>query len=209
MGTNNDLDTGVRPGNEDGWPRTQRQRDFCSFHVIDGLNVEQAALRAGYSASTARKRASTILRSLGPFCEHLQTHKNRAIQAKIDVTAERVAEELAAIAFGNILDYFRPILLNGQRRFVGKSPDELSEAQARAVLRWKVETIRSGDEIVYDYRYEFYDKKGALITLGKHLGMFEPRLILEARSSKSPKVDLSNVPDEVLEKWMEELQSYQ
>ena len=39
--------------------------------------------------------------------------------------------------------------------------------------------------------------------------MFDPRLIFEARTAKTPKVDLSKVPDEVLEKWMKELRSYQ
>ena len=203
------LKTDIRPGNEEGWPRTQRQHSLCYCRVVEGMSTEEAALKAGYSANMARKRVPTLLKGLSPYCEHLQKFKNQVIEKKLELTAERVAQELAAIAFVNVLDYLKPVEVAGIRRFVGKAPDELTEAQARAVTRWRVEPIRSGDEVIYNYRYEFYDKKGALTVLGRHLGMFDPRLIFEARTAKAPKVDLSKVPDEVLEKWMKELQSYQ
>ena len=198
----------MRPG-ESGWPKTKRQLELCYYRVVEGMTVNQAALTAGYSDQTARKKAGSVLKGLRPYCSYLQRLKNQEMQGKFEITVDRIAEELACIAFANIDDYVTPVEIDGDWRFVGRPINELTDKQARAIASWSVDKIKSGEQVIYDYRYVLYDKKGALLDLGKHLGMFSERLLLEARVHQQAQVDLSGVPDEVLEKWMAELQTYQ
>jgi len=177
--------------------------------VVEGMSVNQAALKAGYSDQTARKKAATVLKGLHPYCFYLQDFKNQELQKKFEITVDRVAEELAHIAFVSLDDYVKPVEIKGECRYVGKPFNELTDRQKRAIATWSVESISNGDSVIYDYRYTLYDNKGALVDLGKHLGMFSERLLLEARIQQQPRVDLSAVPDEVLEKWMAELERHQ
>lgn len=67
------------------------------------LNATQAAIRAGYSPNAARQQAARLLR-----CEHrAQIAEGKAQQlADLDVTAQDVLRELAAVGLSDIRVYF-------------------------------------------------------------------------------------------------------
>jgi hypothetical protein len=73
----------------------------------------------------------------------------------------------------------------------------------------RVVEIHDKGEIIYDHQYQLHDKRDALADLAKYLGMSDLRLVPQDRAHARSGIDLSNVPDEVLEKWIGELASYQ
>ena len=79
-----------------------RQRSFAQEYIVD-LNATQAAIRAGYSAKTARIHASRLLTNVD-----IQENIREAMQERSERTnirADRVLTELAKIGFANMLDY--------------------------------------------------------------------------------------------------------
>ena len=80
---------------------TNKQIRFCQEYIID-LNATQAAIRAGYSKSTARTIA----------CENLTKpniqQKLAELQAKVakrnEVTVDMIINELKELGFSNIAD---------------------------------------------------------------------------------------------------------
>ena len=75
---------------------TPKQRRFIDEYLID-LNATQAAIRAGYSEKTAYSIGLQNLKKLEIQAE-IQKRRNR-LQSKLEITQERVLQELAAIAF--------------------------------------------------------------------------------------------------------------
>jgi phage terminase small subunit len=184
------------------------QRLLAFHHIVEGMSKVDAALKAGYKRNSAETNAASMIKMMAPYCATLQGKKNGRIQATFDITVDRVADELARIGFYNPKDYIRVVMVRDVEKCIGKPINELTDDQARAIQTWETERCVTDDGVVFDYRYTFYDKRGAAGDLGRHLGMFNDRLILEARITKHHKVDLSGVPDAVLEKWMAELEHH-
>lgn len=146
-----------------------RQKRFVEEYLVD-LNATQAAIRAGYNKTTAR--------AIG--CENL-TKPNiaSAIQLamaerakRTEITQDQVLRELAKIGFANILDYVR-ITADGAP-FVDMSA--IDRDKGAAIQEVNVEEVkeRDGDDTVNvrKVKFKLHDKKGALVDIGKHLGMF-------------------------------------
>ncbi|BAQ92534.1 terminase small subunit [uncultured Mediterranean phage uvMED] len=73
-----------------------KHKAFCLEYIKD-LNGTQAAIRAGYSKNCARGTASTLLTYPNIKAKISELMKDR--EKKTKITAERVVEELAKIAF--------------------------------------------------------------------------------------------------------------
>src|SRR5690606_25369157 len=84
---------------------TDKQKRFCEEYLID-LNATQAAIRAGYSEKTANEQGSQNLAKLS-IQEYLQERKKQ-IQNKIEVSQDRVVQELAKLSFVDIREAFGP-----------------------------------------------------------------------------------------------------
>jgi phage terminase small subunit len=80
--------------------------------------------------------------------------------ARLGVTAERVLQEYARIAFADLSHFFEW----GPEGIVVKASETLSDADVAAVS----EITASGGA----YRVKLYDKKAALDAIARHLGMF-------------------------------------
>lgn len=111
---------------------------------------------------------------------------------KLEITAEAVANELALLAFSNILDYVQ--VQDDGTAYVDLS--RLTRDQAAAIQEITTEEVieGAGDAArkVRKVRFRLASKKDALETLGKHLGMFvERRVNLNA--------DLKDVDDDELD----------
>jgi len=135
------------------------QEKFVDEYLID-LNATQAAIRAGYSIKTARSSASRLL-TKDNIIKLLQKRR-KAIQKKTEITQEKVIAEYAKIAFLNPADFFDE---NDKLKSISK----LKKAVAAAITGMDISNIGEFETVK---KIKFADKKGALDSLAKHLGMF-------------------------------------
>lgn len=141
---------------------TPKQIKFIDEYLID-LNATQAAIRAGYSKKTAQRIGSENL-SKPLLQEEIQKRRNK-LQAKCEITQERVLRELAAIAFANGAD-FAKVVTGGTFDTVKMIPtDKLPPEKQAAIAGMKM--TANGVEI------KLHDKVRALEMLGKYLGLFD------------------------------------
>lgn len=148
---------------------TDKQATFCQEYLID-LNATQAAIRAGYSPKTANEQGAQLLANLSIRREidRLKAERSR----RTGITADRVLQELARIAFVNPTDVINPEDASVR--------DDLDEDDAAVIAGVRIKTIPGkdgGQGIERDVR--LHDKVRALELLGKHLGLFEDKLKLD------------------------------
>ncbi|WLF95681.1 terminase small subunit [Brucella intermedia] len=146
---------------------TPKQERFVAEYLID-LNATQAAIRAGYSEKTATEQGSRLLTNV-KVQQAIAKGQNKTA-AKLEITKERIVEELAKIGFSNMLDYMR----------AGTDGDpyldfsNLTREQAAALAEVTVEDFKDGrGEDARDVRrikFKLHDKKGALVDMAKMLG---------------------------------------
>jgi len=146
---------------------TEQQLKFVREYAID-FHGEQAAIRSGYSRPTARVQASQLLtnlnikRAVREIAEH-----NCKISA--DVSRERVLLEIARLAFYNPTDFMEwSVDEFGRDVFRLKDSSMLTEAQAACIQ--SITQTNAGISI------KFYDKKGSLELLARHMGMLNDKL---------------------------------
>ena len=145
---------------------TPRQSKFIDEYLID-LNATQAAIRAGYSEKTAEW--------VGPRLVS-KSHVADAIAIRIQkreqrtgITQDMVLQEYARIAF------FDPRkLLNSDGS--PKPINELDDDTAAAIAGLDIEEANENRGVVR--KYKIADKKGALDSVARHLGMFNDKLNL-------------------------------
>ncbi|MCF5656078.1 terminase small subunit [Pseudomonas poae] len=155
---------------------TAKQQRFVDEYLKD-LNATQAAIRAGYSKNTADQQASRLLTNVkvrGYLAERQDDRSKRT-----EITQDMVLRELAKIGFSDI----RKVVRWGetQVRMVdgdeGEAEDmvpyhglalidsaEVDDSTAAAIA--EVSQGRDGLKV------KLHDKKGALVDIGRHLGMF-------------------------------------
>jgi phage terminase small subunit len=154
--------------------RNARQEKFAQ-ELVKGKSGAEAYGAAGYIRS---KVGAYRLRRLPHVAARVDELLERAA-AKAEVTAERVLRELALIGFANMKDYAR----------IGPDGDPyldfsgLTRDQAAAIVEMIVEDFKDGRgkdaRDVRRVRFKLADKKGALVDIGRHLGMFRDRTVHE------------------------------
>jgi len=158
---------------------TDKMRQFVDEYLID-LNGTQAAIRAGYSESTAQEQSSQLLARPDIRALIEQAQKDRV--DRVQINQDTTVNELKTIAFSDVADFV--IVKEGgvieQRPF-----NELKKEQTRCVKRIKqtVRTAQSSDGTVIHQtavlELELYDKVKSLELLGRHLGIFNDKLTLD------------------------------
>lgn len=171
---------------------TDKQRKFCDEYLID-LNAEKAAIRSGYSEKYARGNAHKLVAN-SCIAKYIESRKKDR-EKRVEVTQDRVIEELAYIAFAKASDYARVIEKDAMVEVDGNMvpvlddegnpvkyrtvepilTDELTEGQKRAIA--VIKKGRDGFEI------KPYDKQRALELLGRHLGMFTDKVEVSGDAS--------------------------
>lgn len=151
---------------------TPKQETFVAEYLID-LNATQAAIRAGYSARTARKIGQENLTK--PDIQKAIQEAMDARSKRTEITADRVLEEYAKIGFADIKDYLsfrteravvdyedeKPVF--GYQDIIELKPSDDIDGAAIA----EVKHTRDG------IAFKLHDKKGALDSMARHLGMFK------------------------------------
>lgn len=149
---------------------TDKQTRFVEEYLID-LNATQAAIRAGYSADTAGAIGYENLQK--PYIADAIAEARKKLSEGAGVTQERVVKELARLAFLDIRKAF-----DDEGRL--KPIVDLDDDTAAAIAGLEIEVERSRkpqtDEEIQlatrTHKIKLSDKKGALDSLARHLGMF-------------------------------------
>ena len=133
-----------------------------------GLSIDAAYAAAGFNPN--RSNASRL--SQRPEVQERLAEVLGNIAEKVGITQARVLEELARIGFSDIRKLFTE---HGHIRRV----EDLDDDAAAALSSVEVVTRRVPGSDRVDPEYEsvtkikLWDKKGALVDIGKHLGMFK------------------------------------
>ena len=153
-------------------PLTAKQKVFVQEYLVD-LNATQAAIRAGYSQRTAGWIGPQLLG---------KTHIAEAVQGamakreeRTEITQDRVLKEYAKLAF---LDPRRFYNEDGQLLQVHELPEDV----AAALSSMEVVTERAGELELSVRKIKFSDKKAALDSIARHLGMFKDKTELTGDS---------------------------
>jgi phage terminase small subunit len=156
---------------------TPKQLRFIDEYLVD-LNGKQAAIRAGYAPGSAEVSASKLLR-LAKVQQAIGALRAK-LAAATGITAERVLNELAKLAFADIRKILRwrsgvlTEIENGDGEMEATfaadvelvASDDLDEATAAAVKEVSLSATRA-------LKVKLYDKRQALNDLGRHLGLFD------------------------------------
>ena len=140
---------------------TKKQRRFIDEYLCD-YNATQAAIRAGYSPDTAHVQGCELLKNANVKKE--LDKKMAEISRRTGITAERVLQEYAKIAFlkpEHLIDFD-----------TGTIKPTATEADKAAIngVKVKTTTLPDGSQII-EREYKISDKQKALDALSKHLGI--------------------------------------
>lgn len=146
---------------------TAKDRLFCFELLADEkMNPENAAIKVGYSKTVARNKAYVWVSNsqqnpkpqVRAFLDTLLKQKEQTL----DVTAERINNELAKIGFSNIADIIEK--MGGHINL--KLLKNLSEAERASIA----EIYEYENEGVVQRKIKLHNKTDALKTLLKRIG---------------------------------------
>lgn len=154
---------------------TPKQARFVDEYLIDG-NATQAAIRAGYSAKTAQQiGAQNLLKLLiaaAIAAKQAVLEAGRTVRlAKMELTKDRVALEIARLAFFDPRKMFNAA---GQPLPIHELDDDTAAAVAGLEVLEQFEG--RGDDRVYTgelKKYKIADKNAALEKAAKIVGSYE------------------------------------
>ncbi len=152
-------------------PMTPRQELFVLEYLID-LNATRAAIRAGYSLRNAKAQGCALLRRSDVAEAIRQAMAERA--RRTGITAERVLEEFARIAF---LDLRLIVEWEQDNAYGEKSTAAGDDAATAFAFLADLTQRRRGDAI-----FETLEDRKAMECLGRVLGLN----LIEARHGATP-----------------------
>ncbi|KEY87818.1 terminase small subunit [Pseudomonas capeferrum] len=157
---------------------TAKQQRFVDEYLID-LNATQAAIRAGYSKKTAQVQSARLLSNVMVSAAVAKGMESRS--TRTGITQDMVLRELAKIGFSDIRKVVRwgetmVRMVDGEEECAEDmvpyhglalvDSTEIDDDTAAAIA--EVSQGRDGLKV------KLHDKKGALVDIGRHLGMFVP-----------------------------------
>lgn len=167
---------------------TKKQKRFVEEYLID-LNATQAAIRAGYTVGNAQRASEIGYELLQKTPVQEAVSKAMAERSRrTGINQDRILRELAKIAFVNPAN-----VINAEDATLRK---DTKEDDLAAVLSVKVKTF--GEDGV-EREIKMADKIKALELLGKHLGMYQNNVNLNAEKSQKLDDIMSQLGGEGLE----------
>ncbi len=150
---------------------TERQRRWVEEYLADP-NGTLAALRAGYAPISAKQQGTENLAN--PVLRQILDQERQARAIRMRVEADRVVEELMYVGLSDIRDVVTWDV-EGKPTFC--PAEDLSPGMARAIsaIHFTEKTSSLDGQTLATTReimFRFHDKKGALDSLMKHLGLF-------------------------------------
>lgn len=170
---------------------TAKQQRFVDEYLID-LNATQAAIRAGYSKKTAGQIGDENLKK--PEIASAVKKAMEKREKRTEITQDRVLQEYAKLAF---LDPRRFYDEDGNLIPVHKLDGDVAAALAGMdVAEINVEGVQVGQT----KKIKFSDKKAALDSVARHLGMFTDKSEVEHKGKLEHEV--STRPQLTKEEWL-------
>lgn len=133
---------------------TEKQKRFVQEYLVD-LNATAAAQRAGYKDPNIGRQLITK----NNVSAAIQAAMDKR-QARVEITQDRVLQELAAVAFASAADYTD--IISGAA--IPRNTADMTQRQKAAIV--SIKQTRGGVEI------KLAGKLKALELLGRHLGLF-------------------------------------
>ena len=165
---------------------SRQQARFCTAYAA-GHNAAEAAEQAGYSKKTACGQGARLLKNPEVLARIAELEQDAFASA--GVTAEKVARELARIAFADATAYAR-VEDTEEGQTVRLTPTEELTADQRAAVSC-IKQTRFGVEV------QLCGKTKALELLGRHLAMFTDRT--ENKADGVVRLELSPELEELAE----------
>lgn len=145
---------------------TPKKAAYVREYLID-LNATQAAIRAGYSEKTAKQQGQRLLTNVDVQVAIQEAQEARA--ERTEVSADRVLRELLRLGTSNVKRLF-----DEHGNFLPINEIDDHTAAAISSIEVVMEKGQEGNETtVFTKKVRFWDKKGSLELIGKHLGMFD------------------------------------
>lgn len=166
---------------------TAKQSAFVREYLID-RNATRAAIRAGYSAKTARFIGAENLTK--PNIAGAISQGEKAIRERNEISADRVVQELALLGFANLQDYMKSTASGDPYVDFSTLTREQAAALQEVTIDDFVEERGKQARRVRRVRFRLADKRAALVDLGKHLGMFKNKL--ELSGNRGGPIPISN-----------------
>jgi phage terminase small subunit len=148
---------------------TAKQQRFVDEYLID-LNATQAAIRAGYSVQTAGSIGDENLKK--PGIETTIKREMAERSKRTGINQDRVILEMAKIGLANITD-----VANLDEASIRS---DATREDTAAIASIKVKRIPTENGDIVEREIKMYDKTKALIELGKHVGLFDSRIKIDA-----------------------------
>lgn len=151
---------------------TAKEILFVYHYLENGQNGAQAAISAGYSAKTAKEQACYMLAK--PHVKAAVDKQLSKTLRKLEISRERVLQELGLIAFADIGDAFGT---DGQLLPLHEMPEEVR----RALSGIDVDELFEGrgddrEQIGVTKKIRTWEKTKALELLGKFLKMWTDKV---------------------------------
>jgi phage terminase small subunit len=146
-----------------------RQKLFCEEYVID-RNATRAAIAAGYAKKTARGTGSRMLTNAN--IKKYISELAKKVSDKLEITSERVLDEIASMAFYDIADLVE--ISDGNEITGLTSPQDIRKLPRnirRAITGWKYDAL--GNFII-----KLADRSKALDQLARHLSLYNDKIEL-------------------------------
>lgn len=149
----------------------QRRTRFIKEYLID-QNATRAAKAAGYSEHTAHVQGARLLSNANIKAEI--DKQNAKINEKLDLTIERVKEEIARLA------YYDPKAFWNEDG-TAKPIHEIDEDSRRAIAGFETAELFEGNGekrnlAGYIKKFKLADKRGALELAARHLKMLTEKV---------------------------------
>lgn len=180
---------------ESGRTLTDKQESFCQYYSTH-WNATRAAKEAGFSERTAKEQGYVLLKSrdirvrIAELTEH--------ILLELGVSRARVLAEYARIAFLDPAAVYRD---DGQLIPMHEIPEDARRAISK--IKSFEEFEGRGEERTlsgYVREVEFVQKKGALDSLAKHLGLLPEKHEVSGPNGKPIETrDVTALSDEELQ----------
>jgi len=166
-----------------GAKKAERKALFVAEYLID-MNATRAAIRCGYAANSAAVTASRLMKDPWVKAELRKALQER--KKRLELNAKRFDEEVAKLAYSNVLDYW-------DRDTGGIDLAAVDRDQAAAISELKVNTVEMpafgpADQfgqgpilIARTVKFKLYSKTQALMLMGRRLKLLKDEVELKGR----------------------------
>jgi phage terminase small subunit len=149
-----------------------KQKRFALEYLKD-LNATQAAIRAGYSKKTAYAQGQRLLKHVE--VKEVAQHKGRAAFEKLDISVDRVLNEIARLAFLDPRKFYDEA---GNLKAITELDDDTAAALAGMEVEEAYEHFGKGQAKPTGLlkKIKFADKSKNLEMLGRYHKLFTDKV---------------------------------